>query len=317
MRFSVTHVSLSLAGLGAVLAAGLYWSLNRVDEPFRLNQQYYALQSQVSIDTRQAIGAYLETGDAMRLLEAEHSVRDAIGDLRGLPPELAQGVAPQLEVLLDKLTGDFTAAGKLAGDPQGLLINAERELGDALASLVDYARDGYARNPRAAFDYGQRIQGLNAELRQLAHARQRYFASRNPAFKKSLDERVLRMQTQAQALASLPLLGVMTQSDPDALVANAPEDQRIALLAELNSLLRRYPDELERTHGLIARGLASREKVQELVTGLENQLSRSETELRQSQNEITESITIGGIAFVLSLWAAAALLPSFRRPVAA
>lgn len=317
MRLTVTHLSLTLAGLGLALAAGLYWSLQRVDAPYRLTEQYYELQSNVSIETRQALGAYLESGDAMRLMEAEHTLRNALGDLNRLPPEVAKAVAPKLDALLEALGGDFTAAGKLAGDPQGLLSNAERELGDALASLADYARDGYGRQPRVAFDYALRAQALNAELRQLVHARQRYFSSHNPGYKKSLDERVLRMQGLVEQLAALPALGLMTVPDPEALASAPAEDRVLAILAELRSLLRRYPDELVRTHGLIARGVASRDKVQELVSGLEQQLSRSEGELRGRHADSLQSITVGGIAFVLCLLAAAVLLPAYRRPLAA
>lgn len=317
MRVSISHVSLTLAGLGLALGGGLYWSLKRVDEPYRLTEQYYSLQSQVSIETRQAIGAYLETGDAMRLLEAEHKVRNAIDSLNQLPPEVARAVAPQLDELLDHLSGDFTAAGKLAGDPQGLLMNAEREFGDALAMLVDYAREAYGRDARAAFEYSTGAQRLNAELRQLSHARQRYFTSRNPGYKKSLDERIARMQGQIEELAGLPQLGLMTTPDPDALVAAEPEDRRVGIVAELRSLMRRYPDELLRTHDLLSRGTASKDKVQELVSGLENRLSQGETAVRNTQSGITQSITVGGIALVLCLFVAAFLLPTFRRPVQA
>lgn len=314
MRITVTQVSAALAGLGLALAGGLYWSLHRVDEPYRLTEQYYALQSQISIQTRQAISAYLETGDAMRLLEAEHKVRGAIDNLNRLPPDVARAVAPELNQLLDNLTGDFTAAGKLAGDPQGLLMNAEREIGDGLALVVDYARDGYAHNAHAAFDYSARAQKLNAELRQLSHARQRYFGSRNPGYKKSLDERIARMQGLIEDIATLPKLGLMTTPDPDALVAAEPEDRIVGIVADLRSLLRRYPDELGRTHDLLSRGTASKEKVQELVAGLDQELAKGETEVRNTQSRITQSITVGGIAFVLCLLLSAAVLPTFRRP---
>lgn len=316
MRISVTQVSLALAGLGLALAGGLYWSLNRVDEPLNLTQEYYGLQAQVSILTRQSVNAYLETGDAMRLMEAQHKVQGAIDNLNRLPPEVATAVKPQLSELLTNLNGDFIAAGKLAGDPQGLLMNAEREISDNLALIADYARDGYKTDSRAAFEYVRAVQQLDVELRQLSHARQRYFTSRNPGFKKALDERIARMQAKVAELARLPLLGVMTAGDPDSLSAEAqaPEDKRIGILADLNSLLRRYPDELERTASQINRGIASRDKVKELMNALEAQLGQSEAEVRENQRAVTHSITIGGVAFVLSLLAAAALLPTFRRP---
>lgn len=314
MRISVIRVSTGLALLALALAAGLYWSLKRIEEPYRLNERYYSLQSQISIQTRQAINSYLETGDAMRLLEAEHRVRNASADLSHLPAPVARAAAPLLTQLLDNLSGDFTAAGKLAGDPQGLLINSEREFGDALAEVADYARDGYNRNSRNAFEYGNRAQKLAGELRQLSHARQRYFATRNASFKTALTDRIQRMQLMVDSLVALPRLGLMSTVDPDALVAQAPTERMDSIAADLRALLRRYPDELARTHGQIARGNASKDKVQELVAALDSALNDGSTEIRSRQDQITRSITVGGILFVLSLLAAAAALPSFRRP---
>lgn len=313
MRISVTRVSAGLVLLALLMAASLHWSLARLEEPYQLNERYYSLQSQISVQTRQSINRYLETGDAMRLLEAEQLVRHASGELNHLPEPVAEAAAPLLTQLLDNLSGDFSAAGKLAGDPQGLLINSEREFGDGLAEVADYARDGYARNTRLAFEYAGRAQKLAGELRQLSHARQRYFANHNSRFKTALNDRIRRMQLLVEELNALPRLGLMTRVDPDALVAEAATERMDGIAAELRSLLSRYPDELIRTHTQITRGNASKDKVQELVAALDNALNDGSHAIRQRQDQITRSITVGGILLVLCLLLAALALPSLRR----
>ena len=63
---------------------------------------------------------------------------------------LAARLRPSLAELSRFTADELLAAGKLAGDPQGLLLQAEREMAGVLSQLDDYR--AHADHPRAA-DY--------------------------------------------------------------------------------------------------------------------------------------------------------------------
>lgn len=67
-----------------------------------------------------------------------------------LPEDLAARLRPSLAELSRFTADELLAAGKLAGDPQGLLLQAEREMASVLSQLDDYR--AHADHPRAA-DY--------------------------------------------------------------------------------------------------------------------------------------------------------------------
>ena len=71
-------------------------------------------------------------------MEANQQLQAALAEL---PAELADNVRPSLDTLQTFTANELLAAGKLAGDPQALLLQAERELGANFEQLAAYARD--------------------------------------------------------------------------------------------------------------------------------------------------------------------------------
>ena len=128
----IAHFSLLSSLLLLLLASILCWSLY-TGWSQRLSQEqqgihFEQLRRTVSQDAQRQIGEYLLTGDASRLTQARQSLTQAGSLLAQLPATTQRNTPQQLQQLNAKMGGEYLAAGKLAGNSQQLLQNAESEL---------------------------------------------------------------------------------------------------------------------------------------------------------------------------------------------
>ncbi|MDU9026750.1 methyl-accepting chemotaxis protein [Pseudomonas mediterranea] len=236
------------------LGATLWWSQVALERPYLLMERYLGLSRQFQGEVTRNIEDYLASGDALRLSAASQALDTLQKELDQFPPELARTLRPSLSSLDGFSKTDLLAAGKLAGDPQALLLQAERELGANLDQLAQYAN--------GAPNYLPLLFSASQHLGRLSLARDKLVSSGRSELASDVEREVASIRAQAGQLDSLPLLGVTTSSDSagddfatlmglenqDKAVA---EDAGIALKRELNSLLGRYPAELARTRELI------------------------------------------------------------------
>ncbi|MGH8354127.1 MAG: methyl-accepting chemotaxis protein, partial [Pseudomonas sp.] len=132
------------------LGATLWWSERALERPYLLMTRYLSLSQQFQHEVARNIQDYLASGDALRHSAASQALASLEQALGELPAPLAADLRPSLGELRAFTANDLLAAGKLAGDPQGLLLQAERELGGALEQLDQYAA---ASAHSAAADY--------------------------------------------------------------------------------------------------------------------------------------------------------------------
>ncbi|MBH9403854.1 methyl-accepting chemotaxis protein [Pseudomonas aeruginosa] len=253
--------------LTVCLALGitLWWSQRAMERPFQLLDQYLELSQRFDEQVARNIRQYLGSGAAVRQQAALQALESLAEALPELPPDLARTLAPSLAELREFSAGDLLAAGKLAGDPQGLLLQAERDLTGNLEHWSAYL-DAAAGQPQAG---ACRTPLLLASLHltRLSLARAKLVESANPALAGDVERELANLREQAGRIAALPLLGVLDEQrsarddfaammglagDAEAGAGNA-EDRGVALRRELASLLQRYPDELRRTRDLIER----------------------------------------------------------------
>ncbi|HBP0118130.1 TPA: methyl-accepting chemotaxis protein [Pseudomonas aeruginosa] len=253
--------------LTVCLALGitLWWSQRAMERPFQLLDQYLELSQRFDEQVARNIRQYLGSGDAVRQQAALQALESLAEALPELPPDLARTLAPSLAELREFSAGDLLAAGKLAGDPQGLLLQAERDLTGNLEQWSAYL-DAAAGQPQAG---ACRTPLLLASLHltRLSLARAKLVESANPALAGDVERELANLREQAGRIEALPLLGVLDEQrsasddfaammglagDAEAGAGNA-EDRGVALRRELASLLQRYPDELRRTRDLIER----------------------------------------------------------------
>ncbi|WP_442964145.1 methyl-accepting chemotaxis protein [Pseudomonas sp. NMI760_13] len=214
-------------------------------------------------------------------MEANKQLQAALAEW---PQELSAKLRPSLDSLQGFTANELLAAGKLAGDPQALLLQAERELGANLEQLAGYARDS------ASSDAGRYLTPLleaSLHLGRLSLARDKLVSSGRAELAAEVERELQLIAAQAQAIDGLPLLGVTRAAESNAddfaammglesQASSQQEDVAVGLKRELHSLLGRYPGELQRTREQIERRAALAastgerlEAVQQAIAGLE------------------------------------------------
>ncbi|MGK4310585.1 methyl-accepting chemotaxis protein [Pseudomonas mosselii] len=214
-------------------------------------------------------------------MEANTQLQAALADW---PEPLSAKLRPSLDSLQGFTANELLAAGKLAGDPQALLLQAERELGANLEQLASYARDS------ASSDAGRYLTPLleaSVHLGRLSLARDKLVSSGRAELAAEVERELQLITAQAQAIDDLPLLGVTRAAESNAddfaammglesQASSQQEDVAVGLKRELHSLLGRYPGELQRTREQIERRAALAastgerlEAVQQAIAGLE------------------------------------------------
>src|SRR5471030_2762085 len=131
--------TLLLVAVCVALGATLWWSQKALERPYLLMERYLGLSQQFQNEVARNVEDYLSSGDALRLSSASQAIDGLQKELTELPPALADTLRPSLSSLEEFSMSDLLAAGKLAGDPQALLLQAERELGASLDQLSQYA----------------------------------------------------------------------------------------------------------------------------------------------------------------------------------
>ncbi|XKL43780.1 methyl-accepting chemotaxis protein [Pseudomonas danubii] len=251
--------TLLLVAVCLALGATLWWSQRALERPYLLMERYLGLSQQFQNQVARNIEDYLASGDALRLSSAAQAIEALQGELTELPPQLAQSLRPSLASLDDFSKTDLLAAGKLAGDPQALLLQAERELGANLEQLSQYAS---GTKTAEGATYLPLLLTAAQHLGKLSLARDKLVSSGRSELAADVEREVNNIKAQADRLEALPLLGVAASSESGtddfaALMGlentqkATAEDAGIGLKRELHSLLNRYPAELQRTRGQI------------------------------------------------------------------
>ena len=251
--------TLLLVAVCLALGATLWWSQQALERPFLLMERYLSLSQQFQNKVARNIEDYLASGDAVRLSDANSALDTLKTELEPLPPALADALRPSLENLSTYSNTQLLAAGKLAGDPQALLLQAERELGASLEQLSQYASDGASPQARA---YLPLLFGASQHLAKLSLGRDKLVSSGRSELAGDVERELDGIERQARQIDALPLLGVSSNSASgtddfaammglESAATVQAEDAGIGLKRELNSLLSRYPAELKRTQNQI------------------------------------------------------------------
>ena len=307
--------TLLLVAVCLALGATLWWSQRALERPYLLMERYLGLSQTFQNQAARNIDDYLASGDALRLSSASQSLESLLQHLNELPAELAQSLRPSLKELDTFSKTDLLAAGKLAGDPQALLLQAERELGANLEQLSQYA--SAVNSPNAA-RYLPPLLAASQHLGKLSLARDKLVSSGRAELADDVEREVGNIRGQADLLEQLPLLGVKASAgsntdDFSALMGlensekAETQDTGVDLKRELNSLLTRYPAELKRTREQIQQraNLAAGTQlkiaaVQQAIAGLEP-VVRGQHAAIQGEVRLMQGVMIGLILLIALL----------------
>lgn len=307
--------TLLLVTVCIALGITLWWSQRALERPYVLMEQYLTLSRQFQDHVARKVDDYLASGDALQHAGAMQAINQLEQQAAALPADFGARLGPSLKALATFGGNQLLGAGKLAGDPQALLLQAERELAGSLEQLANYAG---ASQPAAA-GYQAPLLGATLHLARLSLARDKLVSSGRSELAGDVQRELQAMQAQAAVIDALPLLGVAATGESatddfasmmglESTAAAASEDAAVGYRRDLNSLLARYPAELARTSAQISQrnqlGQAAREKVAAVQTAL----GELEPEVRglhariQGEVRLIQGVMIGLILLIALLF---------------
>lgn len=302
--------TLLLVAVCVALGATLWWSQKALERPYLLMERYLGLSQQFQNGVARNVEDYLGSGDALRLSSANQAIDALQLELAELPPALADTLRPSLSNLAEFSKTDLLAAGKLAGDPQALLLQAERELGASLDQLSQYASGNAA--------YLAPLLAASQHVGKLSLARDKLVSSGRSELAAEVEREVAAIRAQSELISALPLLGVTgsSESGTDDFAAMmglentekaVAEDAGVGLKRELGSLLTRYPAELSRTRDQIQKradlSTATHVKiadVQQAIAGMEPVVRAQHGQI-QGEVRLMQGVMIGLILLIALL----------------
>mgnify|MGYP001941572213 CR=1 FL=1 len=269
----------------AILVIALIRSLQTIDQSFKLRDAYDDYLMQIEQQLSAPIADYLLTGDASLLPTLERNIQQLKTLTEStLPDQVKQQIIDQLTAFQNQFLPQLRAVGKLT-NPQQLLIQNEREANTLFRSLKEYADKAQQTRPELQVRYLTSISAGHSLQLQIAHQRQDYFSTHEPALVDDLNTLLQRQQELLLSLQNLPRLGIYQQAQDDNDLADllgfededsAPTqqtEQGEALISELQSLTRRYPKELSNAVSLLQQQNKSHETTQLAVTEIQQAIS--------------------------------------------
>lgn len=306
-----------LVAICLALGITLWWSERELQRPYQLMDRYLGLSQRFEHQAANNIHDYLAGGNAVSHSAAMQALEGLSADMKTLPSQFADRLRPSLEQLELFTASELLAAGKLAGDPQGLLLQAEREIAGALAQLHRYAAQS---SQTAAHSYQTPLFEASRQLLRLSHARGKLVSSGQDELAMEVDQALQALGKEADALDALPLLGIATEQRTGASAFAAllkleqeqseqtSEDQGIGLKRDLLGLIKRYPAELQRTREQIQQRSELMTGSAQKIAALQLALAELEPVIRAEHGRIQSEVrVIQGTIIVLILLIALAI----------
>ncbi|MDC2889963.1 hypothetical protein [Psychrosphaera algicola] len=157
MRISTIVRTSSFTIFTVVLALTLilFWAKQRLVQADVNDSSYRQVYQDINIRLYRTIQMYLNSGDALLLSDADSFVEQIKTQIKteNFDLETTKLLTSELSNIQQKMAGKYRALGKLGGNENALLDNAERELFGAADSLADYASLNFDNDPKVAKNY--------------------------------------------------------------------------------------------------------------------------------------------------------------------
>ena len=324
LKWLTNFNTLLLVAVCIALGATLWWSQRALERPYLLMERYLGLSQQFQNHIERDTQAYLASGDAVRHAAAVQGNQQLQAALADWPEALAEQLRPSLGELQAFTGNQLLAAGKLAGDPQALLLQAERELGGTLEQLAGYAQGSTSEQAQR---YLAPLLDAAVHLGRLSLARDKLVSSGRAELAEEVERELQQVRVPAEQIAALPLLGVTRAAESGAddfaalmglqsQASEQREDVAVALKRDLQSLLSRYRAELQRTREQIDQRATLANSTRERLEAVQQAIAGLEPQVRAQHASIAAEVRIiQGVMIVLILFIAL-LIDSLQRRLA-
>lgn len=234
------------AGLMIGVLAGI-WGWQQLDKPYQIAQQFQQFKSRFDVEVRVLLARYLASGDADLLQQAETQLVELSAvEQTWLNQQDNQTIQTAIAVLQEKLV-EVREAGKLAGNPQALLIQNERERDGEIGLLIDYVENSEAQGHPYQQSFTALLAELSRQLNDIGRLRQRYIELQTSDIQTALVSANNAFIAKLEQLNTLPKFGIYSEVNTEALIPQDPEELGQRGIDSLLSLSGRYEKELSNT----------------------------------------------------------------------
>lgn len=287
-----------MIGFGATLI----WSLGRLDQAFASVAFFGREKEQINNDIKQPILSYLQSGDATLLSEIEanlNRIKSGVETNAGLPASVKIPLTGLLNEIAQATLPELAAAGKLA-DPQVLLINNEQQMAGHLQTLLNYVDKAVKAGSGDRLAFLQAVAQAQASLQNLSRARHSILSAQKQPSVTALEHPLQKLSKSIEVLRQLPLLGIAeTRAAADfefslgqAEGGKQAEDMAVEPLAEIGSLLSRYPKELDNAQNIIKQKLASQTHINRQIQDFQLTLGKLEEQITGEYLQLEQTLTV-------------------------
>ena len=311
---SSINTGLLLLVAGALVFSG-FWGIRQMRQQIHTTQVFSDYRSHLSRSIDAPAATYLRTGDLASLAAAEAAAASLAAAFDTSERPGLDALRELLEAFTHYLATDALAAGKLAGNEDGLLLQNERESRAEIERLLRYSEDGQARQPQLAADYRSAAIDLLLRLQERTLQRQQVKASAEN-FVVNIEQSNQDFLQQVHVVLGMPRLGVfdarsevddfavlMGLAEADENEASETVDRGDEILASLESLVRRYPQEMVNTAMVRDRIHASHAVIADYLARIDDLFAAAEARAVRDFEEllITARNVMGGIVFLILL----------------
>lgn len=306
---SVSRILTSaIVGLLILSAVTGIWGWRQLDKPYQISSEFQDYRNTFDIEVRTLLERYLASGQADLLQQAEEKLEQLLEQqFDWLSEEESIAIAEAILQLQEQVQA-VRAAGKLAANPQALLINNERERAGDIGILVGYAE-------QAGFQYADEqtlflatLAQLGRTLNGLGHQRQAFFDVQDDAHQQTLLATNKRIAEQVATLESMPRFGIYTEVDEFSLGGTQqPDEIGEVSIASLQSLTNRYEKEIANTITLQQQVAESRDLLNQQIMSLQNILDAAGEQITDIKASITSQVRWVMLFVVLIIVSAVAM----------
>ena len=293
----------SLAIIVSLLAAAIFWSLERLDTAFSMKDHYHTYKEEIYLLLEKPVSSYLMTGDATQLTTIEKNLETLASKTeQELPADIADNVISQLTLLKDVTLSELRAAGKL-NQPEQLLIHSERELNGAISSVREYALQADFSQRSLQQEYLNKLSLIQQNLLELSHNRQAYFSKNTVKSAQQIQLQLDRLTQLANELYELDRLGIYKEPEEDEddlseLLGISRNDTEETVEEELGdepistirSQVNRYPKELMNAQKFSAQKQTSKKNAQAAVITLNDSVTAISEQISAKYDSIRMSV---------------------------
>jgi methyl-accepting chemotaxis protein len=306
---SVSRILASaIVGLLILSAVTAIWGWRQLDKPYQINSEFQEYRNTFDIEVRLLLERYLASGQADLLQQAEDKLEHLLEQqFDWLSEEESVAIAEAILQLQEQVQA-VRAAGKLAANPQALLINNERERAGDIGILTGYAEQAGFQYADEQTQFLATLAQLGRTLSRLGQQRQAFFDVQDDAHQQTLLATNKQIAEQVTTLESMPRFGIYTEVDEFSLGgAQQPDEIGEVGIASLQSLTNRYEKEIANTIALQQQVAESRDLLNQQIMSLQNILDAAGEQISEIKASITSQVRWVMLVVVLIIVSAVAM----------